>query len=62
MRSLLKVALNERVNFRIEKNGELSIENVDALVLCGKALLGNAIEQSAVLGGNVNNNTNALPG
>ncbi|GAA5884722.1 hypothetical protein JCM16303_005246 [Sporobolomyces ruberrimus] len=45
-----------------EKNGELSIENVDALVLYGKALLGNAIEQSAVLGGNaVPQGTSATP-
>ncbi|GAA5852323.1 hypothetical protein JCM5353_006048 [Sporobolomyces roseus] len=53
--------LTYAVEHLIEKNGELSIENVDALVLCGKALLGNAIEQSAVLGGNVNNTSNALP-
>ena len=32
-------------------HGDLAPENVDALVLYGKALLGSAIAQSAVLGG-----------
>ncbi|GAA5833192.1 hypothetical protein JCM3766R1_001432 [Sporobolomyces carnicolor] len=44
-------SLSYAVETLVEKNGELSIENVDALILYGKALLANAIEQSAVLGG-----------
>ncbi|GAA5949096.1 hypothetical protein JCM3765_004010 [Sporobolomyces pararoseus] len=45
---------SESLSYAVElltlKNGELSIENVEALILYGKALLGNAIEQSKVLG------------
>ncbi|GAA5827466.1 hypothetical protein JCM11251_003823 [Rhodosporidiobolus azoricus] len=43
--------LAQAVEASSQKNGELSPENVDALVLYGKALLGSAIAQSAVLGG-----------
>ncbi|GAA5889679.1 hypothetical protein JCM6882_007101 [Rhodosporidiobolus microsporus] len=43
--------LAQAVEASTEKHGELSPENVDALVLYGKALLGSAIAQSAVLGG-----------
>ncbi|GAA5926342.1 Hif1p [Sporobolomyces koalae] len=45
-------SLSYAVEALTEQNGELSIENVDALVLYGKALLANAIEQTAVLGSN----------
>ncbi|GAA5868053.1 hypothetical protein JCM1840_003667 [Sporobolomyces johnsonii] len=44
-------ALAQAVEALAEKHGELAPESVDALVLYGKALLGNAIAQSAVLGG-----------
>jgi HAT1-interacting factor 1 len=47
---------SEHLSYALEdstkKNGELSFENVDCLILLGKALLGNAIQQSAVLGNN----------
>lgn len=36
---------------RTSKYGDLAPENVESLVLYGKALLGSAIAQSAVLGG-----------
>ncbi|GAA5820584.1 hypothetical protein JCM3770_007166 [Rhodotorula araucariae] len=43
--------LAQAVEASTEKHGELAPENVEALVLYGKALLGSAIAQSAVLGG-----------
>lgn len=46
-----KTKLTETRGRRTEQNGELDPRNVDALMLYGKALLGSAIAQSAVLGG-----------
>ncbi|BGP41166.1 hypothetical protein JCM10449v2_005137 [Rhodotorula kratochvilovae] len=43
--------LAQAVEASTEKHGELAPENVESLVLYGKALLGSAIAQSAVLGG-----------
>ncbi|GAA5849110.1 hypothetical protein JCM8547_006449 [Rhodosporidiobolus lusitaniae] len=43
--------LAQAVEAATEKNGDLSPLNVEPLVLYGKALLGSAIAQSAVLGG-----------
>ncbi|GAA6025526.1 hypothetical protein JCM11491_000526, partial [Sporobolomyces phaffii] len=44
-------SLSYAVEALTELNGEIAMDNVEALILYGKALLANAIEQSAVLGG-----------